>query len=161
MHAGHDQRPIVPSIDQQRPVLLCVDFLGMLCKDKFLVFCIQGRFGTEQVDADELRDSEDGASALGEMVESLLDDLLEKVDASLDRARAQLRTQPSGAPASDPPAAEVATLGASLVRGGAHGETFHRADWSVRRVKDWDAHTAGALGASQPTRLQQLSCHAF
>lgn len=82
----------------------------------------QGRFGTQQVDADELRDSEDGASALGEMVESLLDDLLEKVDTSLDHARAQLKAQPPGAPAAGPAAQDPSAPGASFVRGGAHGE---------------------------------------
>ncbi|BDA42121.1 probable exosome component 10 at N-terminal half [Coccomyxa sp. Obi] len=82
-----------------------------------LLLQVQGRFGTQQVDADELRDREDGASALGEMVEGLLDDLLEKVDTSLDRARAQLKAQPSSAPAAGAAAAGASAPGASLVAG--------------------------------------------
>ncbi|CAL8468190.1 g7729 [Coccomyxa elongata] len=82
-----------------------------------LLMQVQVCGGTQQVDADELMDSEDGASAMSEMVESLLDDLLEKVDASLDRARAQLKAQPSGAPAGRVAAAEAAVPGASLVAG--------------------------------------------
>ena len=83
-----------------------------------MFFLVQGRFGSQQVDVDELRDSEDGTTALGEMVESLLDDLLEKVDASLDRARAEIKAQPSGATAVGAAAAETAAPGASLVAGG-------------------------------------------
>lgn len=79
---------------------------------------MQGRFGSQEVDAEELGGSEEGGGALGEMVEGLLDDLLERVDASLDRARAQLKANP-GAPAdvSNMVAAVAAPPAASQVAG--------------------------------------------
>ncbi len=83
-----------------------------------IVCATQGRFGSQQVDAEDLEDSEEGDGAFSEMVEGLLDDLLEKVDASLDRARAQLKA-PSGksADASAPAASGPANPGASQVAG--------------------------------------------
>ena len=88
--------------------------------DSWIRCCVnvQGRFGSQQVDAEEFEDSEEGGTALGEMVEGLVDDLLEKVDASLDCARAQLKANP-GTPADGSVLAGIgsAPAGASQVAG--------------------------------------------
>jgi hypothetical protein len=79
---------------------------------------VQGRFGSQEVDAEELGESEEGGGALGEMVEGLLDDLLERVDASLDRARAQLKANPGAtADVSNTVASVAAPPAASQVAG--------------------------------------------
>ena len=79
---------------------------------------MQGRFGSQEVDAEELGESEEGGGALGEMVEGLLDDLLERVDASLDRARAQLKANPGAtADVSNTVASVAAPPAASQVAG--------------------------------------------
>lgn len=76
---------------------------------------MQVRFGRQPLDVDELDDSEGPEGDLEELVEGLQDDLLEKVDAAVDKARAQLKGSTSAA--ADGAAAEDLIIGASVAPG--------------------------------------------
>lgn len=73
---------------------------------------MQDRYGSQKLAADAVEDPDD-SDALGQVVEGLLDDLLEGVDTSLDRARALIKE--AGSAGKD--AAQSGPMGASLVPG--------------------------------------------
>jgi hypothetical protein len=56
----------------------------------FAKIVLQEQYGSQELDMEALEDTED-ADALSELVEGLLDDLLERVDSALDRARALIK----------------------------------------------------------------------